>query len=422
MDYKKTTLPNGLRIITVPMQGTNTATVLVMVGTGSKYEEKQENGISHFLEHMVFKGTEKRPSALQISTEIDSIGGILNAFTGFEYTGYWTKVNASNIEIAIDLVADISKNSLLQEEEIEREKGVIIEEINMIDDEPADKVEYVFYKLLYGDQPAGWEIPGPKDVINKITRDDFIRYKSEHYTAPNTVAVIAGNIKPEFAEEKIAAMLEGISQREAKEKVETKEDRNRPKILLYNKETSQSHFLLGGYSYKLSDERKSAANVLFKILGSGMSSRLWISIRERNGLAYNVQAFSDPSTDSGIYAIYAGVDHNKAEKAIGLSLQELDKIKKEKVPEDELKKAKEIIKGRASIKLESSSEVANWCAHQELLENKILTPEEYFAKIDAVTAEQVQDAANDLFTNDNLKLAMIGPHKNGNEFEKLLKI
>lgn len=422
MHFKKTTLPNGLRIITVPMSGTNTATVLVMVGTGSKYEEKSENGISHFLEHMAFKGTKKRPSALQIATELDSVGGEYNAFTGYEYTGYWAKVGNSKIDLALDVISDISKNGLLKESDIEIEKGVILEEINMYEDDPRNKLYMVFHELLYGDQPAGKSILGPKDIIKNVYRKDFINYQKQHYTSLNTVVVIAGNIDGDIIIKNISSSFKGLNKSKPKDKIKTIEDKNRDKILIEYKDTNQSHFWLGGYSYKLSDKKRIISEVLFTILGSGMSSRLFTTIREKNGLAYYVKAVNWPQTDTGVYAIRAGVDSNRVEKAIKLSVNEYKKIKNKKVGEKELKKAREIIKGRTLIGLESSDEVAEFFAEQELLENKILTPEEYFAKIDKVTAEQVQEVANDLFTNDNLRLAMIGPHRDEGKFEKILKI
>jgi len=421
MNYKKTTLPNGLRIITVPMQGTNTATVLVMVGTGSKYEEKHENGISHFLEHMVFKGTKKRPKPSQIAVEIDSIGGQQNAFTGFEYTGYWTKIDARHIDLGLDIISDMSINGILDSAEIEKEKGTIIEEINMYEDMPAMQAEQRFYHLLYGDQPAGWDIAGPKENIKKFTRKDFIKYRKEHYTASNIVVAVAGNIDKDL-DNKISGMFKGVSKAKPKNKVFTKEDKNRPKTDLYFKETNQTHFYLGGYAYKISSNKRAAASILFYILGRGMSSRLWKAIREKYGLSYYIRAEFDPATDTGVYAVRAGVDNKRTEKAIKLAVAELRKVRQKKVSLRELKKAKEMIKGRTSIALESSDDVASWIATQEILENKIITPEKYFAKIDAVTAEQVQEVANDLFTDDNLRLAMIGPHKDAKKFEKLLKI
>jgi len=420
MQYNKKTLSNGLRIITVPMTGTNTVTVLVMVGAGSYYETKKENGISHFLEHMAFKGTKKRPKAKDIAVELDGIGGQHNAFTGFERTGYWAKVDSKNVGLAIDIISDISINGLLGQEEIDRERGVIIEEINMCADDPMRRVVDLFFGLLYGDQPAGWDIAGPKENIRKFTRKDFVKYKKEHYVAENTIVVVAGNIDGKIVEKKVAEMFKNISKKSAKHRVAVMENKDKAKVLIENRDTT--HFWLGGRSYKLSDKKISIAHVLFTVLGRGMSSRLFTTIREKNGLAYYVKAGYQPQTDTGAYYICAGVESNRAEKAIKLSVNELKKLKNKKVGAKELKKAKSMIKGRLAIGLESSDDVAEWVAGQELLENKILTPEEYVAKIESVTAEQVQEVANELFTDDNLKLAMIGPHKDSAKFEKLLKI
>jgi len=421
MNYKKTTLPNGLRIITVPMKGTNTAIVSVMVGAGSKNEEKHENGISHFLEHMTFKGTKKRPKPMQIATELDSVGGEQNAFTSFEMTWYYAKVSREHLNFAIDLVSDMSMNGLLDEKEIEKEKGTIIEEINMYEDLPSRRVGELFDNLVYGDQPAGWDIAGPKENIRKFKRDDFVKYKEEHYTTDNIVVVVAGNINND-TEEKVVSAFKDLPKTIKKNKIQTVEDKNRPKIALHFKKTNQSHFCLGGLAYNIFDERKIAAKVLACILGRGMSSRLWKVIRDDHGLAYYLGAMIDTATDTGTYVIKAGVDNGRVDKAIELSIEELKKIKNEEIFVKELRKAKEMIKGRLSIALESSNRVARWFAEEEILENKILTPEEYFAKIESVTAEQIQEVANDLFANDNLRLAMIGPHKDSAKFEKLLKI
>ncbi|MFH1175301.1 MAG: pitrilysin family protein [bacterium] len=404
------------------MQNTNTATVLVIVGTGSKYEEKRENGISHFLEHMAFKGTKKRPTALKISSEIDAVGGIFNAFTGFEYTGYWAKVGSQHINLAIDIIDDMMKNSILDEKEIEKEKGVIIEEINMYEDNPMMDIENVFYNLLYGDQPAGWDVAGTKETVKSFSRKDFVNYKKDHYNSLNTLIAVSGNIELNKVGKDLKKRLGASPEKKSKEKVLTKEDKNRPKILIKHKETSQSHYHLGGFCYNLNNEKNVIAKILFAILGGGMSSRLFESIREKNGLAYYVSAENEAYTDSGVYAISAGVKTKNIEKAIKISTDELKKIKSKKVLSKELERAKNMIKGHMLISFEKSDSLARWFAMQEILENCILTPEEYFAKINAVTAEQIQDVANELFTNDNLRLAMIGPHKDERKFEKLLKI
>ncbi|TRZ78459.1 insulinase family protein [bacterium] len=422
MQYNKKTLPNGLRIITVPMTGTNTATVLVMVGAGSYNETREENGISHFLEHMAFKGTKKRPKPMEISVELDGVGGQHNAFTWHEFTGYWAKVDSKNVGLAMDIISDISINGLLGQKEIDRERGVILEEINLDEDQPRRNVVRLFGELLYGDQPAGRSVLGPKEIISKLSRKDFVKYKKEHYIAKNIVVAVAGNIDSKKIEQEITKYFKGISKNQAKDKDIVKENKNRSKVLLKYKDTSQSHFRLGGFAYKTGDKKECIAEVLFAILGQGMSSRLFSVIREKNGLAYYVGSGLGTKATTGNYAIRSGVDSNRVEKAIKLSVNELKKLKDKKVGAKELRKAKEMIKGGLAIGLESSDDVAEWVAGQELLENKILTPEEYVAKIESVTAEQIQEVANELFTDDNLKLAMIGPHKDSVKFEKLLKV
>lgn len=419
-NFKKTTLSNGLRIITVPSSETKTAAVLVLVKTGSKYETKDINGISHFLEHMFFKGTKKRSSTLKLIEPLDKVGGEYNAFTGEESTGYWAKLDARHLDLALDWVSDIYLHSLLEQKEINKERGTILQELNMYLDTPMRYVHNVWAELLYGDQPAGWPIIGDKGTIESVQRDNFVRYFQEHYSTKNTVIAVAGDISHSSAVDKIKKYFKGMPDKAVKDKLPVQERQAEPGLSIYHKKTDQTHLILGARAYNIFHPDKYALGLLSVILGGNMSSRLFISVREKQGLAYYVHTGVDADTDTGFLATNAGVDNQKAEKAIKTIIKEYQKISRKKVSQKELKKAKEYVKGRTLIDMESSDEQASYYAFQELLTDEILTVEERFAKIEVVTADDIQRVAQDIFRPEKLNLAMIGPFQDKAKFEKLL--
>ena len=420
--HKKTTLKNGLRIITAPVKGTKTVTVLVLVGTGSKYETKDINGLSHFLEHMFFKGTKKRPTTRKLIEPLDKIGGQYNAFTSQEYTGYYAKVGAEHLDLALDWISDIYLNSKLEQKEINREKGTILQELSMILDEPARYAYSLWINLLYGDQPAGWQLIGTKDVIKKAEQSQFVKYLKEHYSSRNTIIAVAGQIENSSVIAKIKKYFKSVNSSVAKDKLPVKEIQSRPQSLIYYKKTDQTHLYLGVRGYDIFHPDKYVLGLMGVILGGNMSSRLWISIRERQGLAYHVSTGVDTSTDTGFLATNVGADNKRVEKVIKTILDEYKKIAQKKVGSGELKKAKDYIKGTTLINMESSDAWASFTAHQELLTKKILTLEQKFAKIEAVTVNDIQRVAKDIFRPEKLNLALIGPFKDKAKFEKILNI
>lgn len=420
--YKKVTLKNGLRIITIPMKNTKAVTVLALVGTGSKYERKEINGISHFLEHMFFKGTKRRPSTLKIGETLDKVGGIYNAFTSKEFTGYFAKVEKSHLDLALDWVSDIFLNSKIEEKEIKREKGVIIEEINMYLDTPMRYIEDLWEKLLYGDQPAGWLTIGSKENILRFRRKIFLDYLRNHYSALNTIVCVAGNFNQREIKEKIKKYFKKINKTSPQSKIKVIEGQKEPQALPWFKKTDQTHLCLGVRGYNLGQPQIYAQEILATILGSSMSSRLFISIRERKGLAYYVRTSSELYTDSGYLVTQAGVPHKNVKKVISLILKEYKNIRDKKVPKKELQKAKDYLKGNLTLSLELSDSQASFYASQELLTGKILTPKEKFARIDKVTINDVQRAAKEIFKAEKLNLALIGPHKDKIKFQQLLKL
>lgn len=421
MKFKKKILGNGLRVVMIPMKDNPTVTVLVLVEAGSKYEEKKVNGISHFLEHMCFKGTIKRPKAIDISRELDALGSQYNAFTAQEYTGYYAKSDAKHFAKIFDVISDIYLNSTFPEIEMEKEKGVIIEEINMYEDMPARHVQDLIMKLLYKDQPAGWNIAGEKKNILKMKREDFVKYKKEHYLPESTVIVVAGQITETRAMKEVKKIFGNILNDKKASKSKTHDIQKKPEVLINFKKTDQSHFVLAFRSYDLFSKKNATLAVLGGILGGGMSSRLFQKLREEMGVGYYVRAYNDAFTDHGFFQISAGVDNKRIDEVLKAVLEESRKLKIGNVSEEELSKVKEYLIGNMKLSLESSDDIANFYGGQELLKKKIFNAEEKAKDIRKVSSQDIRNLANEIFQNDKLNLALIGPFKEKNKFLKILK-
>ncbi len=417
---KKLTLDNGLRVVLIPQEASLATTVLVLVETGSKYETKEINGISHFLEHMCFKGTEKRPTAFAIASELDGIGASYNAFTSQEYTGYYAKARPVHFDLILDVVSDIYLHQKFDSQEIDRERGVIIEEINMMEDVPMRKVQNEFIGLMYGDQPAGWRISGTNEVVERLTREDFVKYHGEHYVADGTIVVVAGKFDEQQAIDGIKNRFAGIATAGKKGKQKTVESQNKPQVKLITKETDQTHLVLGVRAFDLFDPRRYALELLADILGGGMSSRLFQKVRVEMGAAYYIGSGSDLSTDHGLLDVSAGIDHQKIDEVIKAIVGELKRIADEPVSAQELARTKEHLIGGLVIGLETSDQLAGFYGSQEVLEHKMETPEEVIAQVQAVTTEQIQAVAKDIIKNEGLNLAIIGPFKEKERFENIL--
>lgn len=420
--YKKTTLSNGLRIITVPMPNTKTVTILVLVATGSEYETKDINGISHFLEHMAFKGTKKRPTAFDIAEPLDRIGSQYNAFTSQEYTGYYTKADVSHLDLILDIMADITLNPSFDQNEINKERGAIIEENNMHNDDPMWKVHELWSELLYGDQPAGWGIGGRKEVINRLKREDFIKYHESQYVASNIVLVISGAINEKETLNKIKQLFRNIKINHSFKKLSVKELQKKPEALVFYRTTDQTNIVLGVRAYSLWDKRRYSLQVLATILGGGISSRLFQSIRERLGAVYHVGTESEFLTDHGYLVTSAGINNKKVSLVISEILKEYKRIKIEKINNAELSKAKERLRGGLILSIETSDELASFYGSQEIIKKNIIKPEDIIKEIMAVTSNDILEVANDIFKPEKLNLALIGPFKDKKPFVNLLKI
>lgn len=418
--FKKTVLKNGLRVITYPMENTRALTLLVLVGVGSKYEAKEINGISHLLEHMAFKGTQKRPNTLDIAKELDKVGGAYNAFTGKEFMGFWVKVDSQHFDAALDVLSDMLFNSLFKEEEIEKEKRVIFEEINMIKDNPQEFVLELWEKLLYGDTPAGWMISGEKEILAKITRKDILDYFEKHFAAENAVVVLAGSFEETEAINKIQKFFGSFKSAPSVEKEPVKESQSVPEAAVHFKETGQTHLCLGVRAFNIFQPEKYISAVLANLLGGVMSSRLFIKVREKEGLCYYIRTHLEHYTDTGYLVTHTGVDNNNVERAIKIILDEYKDLTQNKVPLDELQKAKENIKGHTYLGLETSDSWASFFGLQEILEKKISLPEAKLAEIEKVTADDILKIAKEIFVPERLNLATVGPLKEQNQLKNQL--
>jgi len=424
MKFNRTVLANGLRVLTIPMPSFESATVMVMVGAGSRYEAKQNNGISHFLEHMAFKGTKKRPSAMDIANLIDGMGGQFNASTGKEVTAYYIKSEASRIELSLDILSDMLMNSKFDPAEIEKEKGVIIEEINMIEDNPMRDIGDVYERLIYGDTPLGWNISGDKDVIRKTNREDFLDYMKSLYSSHNITVVFAGGIDKRKAVELAEKYLGNMMRFDILRFVKYQEKQEKPRLFLKTKKTEQAHVAIGFKTVKNDHPDKYPLEILAAILGGGMSSRLFHEVREKRGLGYYVSTGADNYQDAGSIVSVAGIDPKRIQEAISVILEEHKKIKNKglMIKDKELKKAKEYLKGNMVLGLENSRSVAYYYATQELLEKEIDNPDQVMKKIDAVTVGQIENAAKKYFVEKNLNVVIIGNFEDRQSFENLLHL
>lgn len=421
MNYKRTILANGLRILTIPMPSFESATVLVLVGAGSRYETAKNNGVSHFLEHMAFKGTKKRPTTLSIANLVDGMGGEFNAYTGKETTGYYIKSAAHNIELSIDILSDMLQHSLLDQKEIDKEKGVILEEINLYEDTPSRKIGEVYEELLYGDTPLGWDIAGPKKVIKAMQRKDFLDYMASLYSADNITVVVAGGVKDKEVTELVQKYFGKMAKFDTFKHSQVVEGSSKSAVLIRPKKTEQVHIALGVKTVREDHPDHYPLEVLAAIVGGGMSSRLFTEVREKRGLAYYVRSYSEHYTDCGSFVTLAGVDAKRTDEAVKVIADEYRAIasKAGKITKDELKKAKEFLKGHMVLELEDSRSVAGFYATQELLQKNIDNPEDILLKIDAVTGDQVKKAAETYLVRP-IQLAIIGDFKDKKPFEKIL--
>ncbi len=417
--FKTHRLDNGLRVLTADMPQVQSVTCMIMLAAGSRYETADTNGIAHFSEHMFFKGTERRPTARDIGMEVDSLGGEFNAFTSKEYTGYYVRCAADHRDQALDILVDMLRNSKFDPEEIDREKGVIIEEMNMYYDTPRDFIGGVYDRLLYGDQPLGWDIIGRKETVRAATQETFRDYVGRWYKPDRMVVGIAGRIGDDYLPA-VEKLLGDLAPEPTEGPAPTVENGAGSRVTIHRKESDQAHLCLGVRSYPLVHPDRWPVQLVATVLGTGMSSRLFTEVRERRGLAYYVYAHNQSYTDAGSMFSQAGVDIARSEEAVETIVREFRKIAEEPVPAEELEKARALAKGRFVLRLESPQGMIVYGLGREVLDDPALEPEEVLAGLDAVTAEDVQRVAQEVIASNGLNLALIGPFEDEKNFEELV--
>ena len=421
MPHTKIDLPNGLRIVTEEMPHTHSVSMGIFTQVGSRYESARLSGVSHFLEHMFFKGTPRR-NAKQISEAIEGVGGMLNAYTSYDSTAYYAKVANIHFDRAVDTLSDMLLHSLFDPKEIEKERRVIIEEINMSLDQPAEWVHQLLDATLWGDQPLGRDIAGTPETVGGITRDDLLAYKNQHYTYPNTVISLAGNMPSDVMVEAWSRALERYGEGTRHDPEKTLPPEPGPRLAVLNKDTEQGNFCLGLPALSFLDPNRRPLQVLNSVLGGGMASRLFQEIREERGLAYAVYSYTAEFDDAGKWVIYGGVEVGKVHDAIEAVLQELRKLRDEGITDEELQHVKEQVKGGMLLGLEDTWSVAARNGSHILRYDEVIPVEQVVAEIEAVTQEDVLHVAGRLIKPEALNLAVIGPYQEEQSFQQLLTI
>lgn len=424
MTYHKATLSNGLRIITVPFKNMESATVAVWAGVGSRGESHDLGGISHFLEHMVFKGSKKRPQAREIAESVDSIGGEFNAATSKEWTNFYIKARAAVIDTAFDVLSDMVLNPLLRQDDIDREKGVILEELALYEDTPTARIGDIFEQLIFKGNPLGRDIIGTPETIKGTNREKFLKYREKHYSAQNILITVAGGIEEDqvlaLANKYFGLLKKGTESKQSIKAFEASQ--TKPQVLLKTQKKEQGHFILGFLGHPKGHPDRYVEAVMGSILGGGMSSRLFTEVREKKGLAYSIRTNVEHYVDTGYVETYAGVELNKIDEAVAITLDQCYGISNSKYPisKTELNKAKEYVKGHLALSLEDTRAINHFFGEEELILGKIVTPDEVYKGIDQVTVEDILRVAKVIFDPKKLNLAIIGPYKDQSHFEKLL--
>ena len=417
--YQKTALSNGLRVLTVPMPHVRSVTVACFFGAGARYESDTEAGLSHYIEHMLFKGTKKRPLPQQISEAIEGIGGFMNASTDHEITIYWAKVARHHFATAADLLADIILHSVFKPVEIERERKVILEEIGSINDSPQQLVDLLIDTTMWPGQPLGRDVGGTKESVSAIRRRAMLDYLGQQYAPNNAVVAVAGDITHEEVVNVIGQQLGKWKRAKPRTWFPAKNRQRAPRASLKSQKTEQAHLCIAfpGLSSKHPD--RYALDMLNVVMGEGMSSRLFLEIRERLGLAYDVHSYASHFLDDGALTLYAGVEPKNIDRTIGAALQVLESMK-EPVPEHEMHKAKEMTKGRLLLRTEDTRSMAGWVGAQELLRNEVVTIDDVVGIVDAMTPAALQAVAKRIITPAKRNLAIVGPFRSQARFERLI--
>ena len=420
--YSKRQFANGLRLITAPMPHTRSVAISIYVGAGSRYETPDEAGVSHFLEHLTFKGTAKRPEAQMISEAIDGVGGIINAATDREYTVFYAKVAQPHLELALDVLCDLVKAPLLEQAELDKERKVVLEELSSVADSPGQQVDLLLDELLWPDQPLGIDVAGTKESVTGLTRDVVVDYVRHQYVPNNMVVAIAGAVE----EDEVVALLEptlgSMAPGEPVGWFPAIDVQAGPRCSLIYKRTEQTHVQLGLHALPLGHPDRHALDLVSVLFGESMSSRLFVELRERQGLCYDVSSYVTHFKDSGSFSVYAAVDPSNGPRAVDALVSEMRRLADDGVPEEELHKARELSKGRLLLRMEDTRAVSGWLGGQEILTGEIKTPEDVVARLDSITADDMTRVVRDVLRGDKLSLAVVGPHRSDRRFASLLTL
>jgi predicted Zn-dependent peptidase len=419
--YERTTLANGLRVLTAPMPHTRSVAVSFYVGAGSRYETEAISGLSHFLEHMLFKGTERRPTAQEISETVDAVGGVLNAGTDRELTVYYAKVAAPHFPIALDLLVDMLRHSRMDDAEIEKERKVVIEELATVQDSPAQQADVLLDEVMWPDQPLGWDVAGTADSVNGLARPSILDYFRRQYVPNNVILSVAGAVEPDQVAYAVEALAADWQSGEPSTWFAAVDGQQAPRIKTHYKRTEQAHISLAVHGVSNQHPDRYAVDLLSAILGEGMSCRLFMELRERRSLCYDIHSYTSHYLDSGAFSVYAGVEPTRVEEALRAILEQLS-LTKNGIPEAELRKAKELTKGRLLLRMEDTRSVSGWVGVQELLTGGVRLVDEVVERVEAVTTDDLQRVATLLFRPEKLNVAIVGPYRSGKRFRPLLTV
>ena len=420
--HQRAVLDNGIRVITETMPQTCAVSVCLFINVGSRYESDQMAGVSHFIEHLMFRGTDKRPTARGISEAIEGVGGILNGGTDREVTLYWAKIARPHFNTALDVLADMFLHSRFDLQDMEKERQVIMEEINMSYDSPPQRVSQLIDELLWPEHPLGRDVAGSKDTVAAITRDAMMDYLGSQYLPARTVVAIAGNMEHEEAVAAVSQAIGSWPGREPALGLAGYQPQPGPRLCIETRQIEQAHLCLALPGLSVFHPERFTLDLLNVVLGEGMSSRLFCEIRDRLGLAYSISSFVDHLSDTGSLVVYAGVETKKLPVAIGAILGQLALLKEEAISQEELTKAKEMSRGRLLLRMEDSRNVAGWLGGQETITGEVLTVDQVMTSVDAINAEDVRNLARRLLTTEQLRLAVVGPVAADEPLEKLLKL
>ena len=419
--YRRTVLPNGVRILTSNMPNTRSAAVSMYVGTGSRHERDEEAGLSHFLEHLLFKGTKKRPTAKEIAEAIDGVGGVMNGGTDRELTVYWVKVARPHLDLAIDVLVDLVRHPLLDPGEFEKERKVVLEELAMIEDSPAQITDLLLDATLWPDQPLGRDVAGTPESVSALTPAMAVDYLRGQYVASNAAISVAGDVNHDAIVETLAASL-GSWRKGRPRRMSPASNGQGPRVCLRYKKTEQAHINIALRGLPLNHPDRYPLAFLSIILGEGMSSRLFMELREKRGLVYDVHSYPSHFMDTGAFVVYAGVDPGKAVETIHVILAEVARLRDEGPSQEELIKARELSKGRLLLRMEDTRAVSGWLGGQELLLGRVRGVDEAIAEMETVTLEDLQRVARELILSDQLYMAIVGPYRSDKRFAPLLAL